>query len=159
MKCRVWGALAAGAMLLFPFALLRGQTGKEITREKILATGQEWQERHSGYEPPADMIEALKTKFGAGMKIDVYLGLWCPDSRHNVPLFIKVLDLTGSGVPVRYVDLPRKADKDIKYFVEDLKVERVPTFILYRDGEEIGRIIEKPTTGMIEDIMEIVFRE
>jgi len=34
----------------------------------------------------------------------------------------------------------------------------VPTFIFYRGGGEIGRIVENPKAGMIEDFMEIVFR-
>jgi len=40
-----------------------------------------------------------------------------------------------------------------------LKVERVPTFIFFRDGREIGRIVENPKTGMVEDFMEILFGE
>jgi hypothetical protein len=51
----------------------------------------------------------------------------------------------------------RKPSKKVKYFVEELKVERVPTFIFYRDGKEIGRIIENPKTSLIEDFLEIVF--
>jgi len=158
MKRSLFLAVVAGAAFLLPLAPLRGQTAEEITREKILANGQEWQEKHDKYEPPADMVDALKTKFGADMKIDVYLGLWCPDSRNNVPPFIKILDLVGTNVPVRYVGVPRKASKDVKYYVEDMKIEKVPTFIFYREGKEIGRIVENPKTTLIEDIMEIVFR-
>ncbi len=131
---------------------------EEVTKDKILSTGREWMEKYEHYEPPADMVEALKTKLGSGVKIDVYLGLWCPDSRNNVPLFLKIMDRVAAAVPVRYFDVPRKASKDIRYFVDDLKIERVPTFVFYRDGTEIGRIVENPKTGMIEDIMEIMFQ-
>jgi len=41
--------------------------------------------------------------------------------------------------------------------VEELKVERVPTFIFYRAGTEIGRIVENPTRGILEDFLAIVF--
>jgi hypothetical protein len=92
------------------------------------------------------------------MKIDVYLGIWCPDSRNNVPPFIKILDLVGTGVPIRYFDVPRKASRDVKYYVEEMNVERVPSFIFFRDGKEVGRIIENPKMGMIEDMMEILFK-
>lgn len=53
----------------------------------------------------------------------------------------------------------RESDKSINYFVEELKVERVPTFIFYRDGKEAGRIIENPKAGMLEGCMDIAFRE
>jgi hypothetical protein len=158
MKRILFWAVAAGAALLFPLVSAGGQTAEEITKEKILATGQEWQEKHDKYEPEADIVDALKTKLGSNLKIDVYLGLWCPDSRNNVPPFIKILDRLGTGVPVRYFNVPRKASKDIKYYVEELKVERVPTFIFYRDAKEIGRIIENPKTGLIEEFMEIVLK-
>jgi hypothetical protein len=149
MKRILFWAAAAGVSA-------SGQTAEEISRGKILATGREWQEKHDKYEPEADIVDALKAKLGSNLRIDVYLGLWCPDSLNNVPPFIKILDCLGTAVPVRYFNLPRKTSKDIKYYVEELKVERVPTFIFYRDAKEIGRIIENPKTGLIEDFMEIV---
>jgi thioredoxin 1 len=104
-------------------------------------------------------LEALKSKLGTGVRIDVYLGLWCPDSLNNVPQFIRIVDRLGAGVTVRYFSLPKKADKSIRYFVENLKVDRVPTFLFYRGDKEIGRIVENPKIGMIEDFMDIVFME
>jgi hypothetical protein len=76
-----------------------------------------------------------------------------------VPPFIKIVDSLGTGVTVRYVALPKKADKTLKYFVEDLRVERVPTIIFYRSDKEIGRIVENPKACMLEDFMDIVFME
>ena len=151
-------AAATGAALLLPFVSVRDQSGEEITKENILATGQEWQEKHAHYEPEAEMINALKGKLGADAKIDIYLGLWCPDSLNNVPLFIKIMDRLEAGIPVHYFSLPRKAGSDMKYFVEELKVDRVPTFIFYKGDKEIGRIVENPKAGMLEDFMEIVFK-
>jgi hypothetical protein len=149
---------------LMAFALLlplhaRGRQGpEEMTKEKILAAGQAWQDKYDNFQPPADMVETLKTKFGPDLKIDVYLGLWCPDSRNNVPLFLKLLDRLETSVPVKYYNVPRKASRDVKYYVEEFKVEKVPSFIFYRDGKEIGRIIENPKTGVVEDTFDILFK-
>jgi len=147
-----------GAALLFPLAATGGAQAEEISKEKILATGAQWQDKYDKFDPPAEMIDALKTRLGSGMKIDVYLGTWCPDSRNNVPLFLKILDRAGVTVPVRYFNVPRKSPRDAKYYVEAMQVERVPSFIFYRDGKEIGRIIENPKTGMVEDMMDIVLK-
>jgi uncharacterized protein (DUF1015 family) len=38
----------------------------------------------------------------------------------------------------------------------ELEIEKVPTFIVYRNGEEIGRIIETPIKSMEEDLYEIL---
>jgi hypothetical protein len=151
-------ALTMGIVLLIPLASAGRQGPEELTRDKIFATGQEWQDKFDKFDPKADMVDALKAKFGAGMKIDVYLGLWCPDSRNNVPLFLKLLDRLGTNVPVRYFGVPRKASRDVKYYVEEFNVEKVPTFIFYRDGKEIGRIVENPKAGLVEDILDIVYK-
>jgi hypothetical protein len=150
--------VAASVILALPLWASRGGE-EELTRDKILATGQEWQQKYDEYRPPDDMVDALKARLGADVKIDVYLGIWCPDSRNNVPPFIKTVDLAAGQATVRYIGVPRKASKDIKYFVDEAQVERVPTFIVYRAGKEIGRIVENPKTGIIEDLMEIVFKE
>ena len=151
-------AAAMAAALLVPLSATCRSQSEEISREKILATGSQWQDTYDKYEPPAEMIDALKTRLGSGMKIDVYLGTWCPDSRNNVPLFLKILDRAAVTVPVRYFNVPRKSPRDTKYYVEAMQVERVPSFIFYRDGKEIGRIIENPKASMVEDMMDIVFQ-
>jgi hypothetical protein len=151
-------ALFSGLTILAPLGLFGQCLAEAISREQILATGPEWQENHDGYEPPADMIEALKTRLGSDIRIDVYLGLWCADSKKSVPPLIKILDRVEPAASVRYFIFPKKETKEVKFFMEELKVDRVPTIILYRTGKEIGRIVESPQTGMIEDIMEIIFR-
>ncbi len=158
MRDNLIPGLSVAALLLFLNVTIYGQTMEQITKDKILAKDKEWQEKYDKYAPAADMISALKSKLGDDLKITVYLGLWCPDSRNNVPPFLKIMDLLGTGAAVQYFDVPRKASRDVKYYVEDLKVERVPTFIFYREGKEIGRIVERPKTGMIEDFMEIMFK-
>jgi Thioredoxin len=150
--------VAASVFLVLPVWSFRGEE-EELTKDKILATGHEWQQKYDEYQPPVDMVDALKTRLGADVRIDVYLGIWCPDSRNNVPPFIKTLDLAAGQAAVRYIGVPKKASKDLKYFVEEFQIERVPTFIVYRAGKEIGRIVENPKTGIIEDLMEIVFKE
>jgi len=150
--------VAAGVALLLPLVPAVAQTTEDLSKEKILASNQQWQEKYDAYEPAAELLEALKTGFGAGMKVDVYLGLWCPDSRNHVPPFIKILDRLGVSVPVRYVGVPRKASRDVKFYVEEMNVEKVPTFIFYREGKEIGRIIENPKATLLEDIVDIVLK-
>ncbi len=159
MNTALLAASIAGATFLLP--LVFGGEGplEEISRKKILEAGPEWRENYDKYEPAADMVDALKSKMGPDIRIDVYLGLWCKDSKNNVPPFLKIIDQIGTAAQVRYFNLPKKEDKEKKYFVEDLKIDRVPTFIAYRGGKEIGRIVENPQSGMIEDLMEIFFRE
>jgi len=52
------------------------------------------------------------------------------------------------------VDRIKKAgDCDINY----LKVELVPTIILYKEDLEVGRIVESPRMSLEEDMVDIIF--
>ena len=142
--------------LLFPLICIAEVAIKEIGRDQVLSASPEWQKNYDRFQPEARLIEALRTKIGDGLKIDIYLGLWCPDSRNHVPPFLKILDGIGISVPVRYFSVQRKAGKEVRYFVDKVRVERVPTFIFYRGDEEIGRIVENPKVGLCEDMMAIL---
>jgi hypothetical protein len=131
---------------------------EKIDKNKILATGQEWKDNYMNYRVDDSLLETLKAKIGDDLKIDVYLGTWCSDSLNNVPKFIKIIEAAAAeNLPVNYYNVERKPSKEVKYYVEELKVERVPTFIFYRDGKEIGRIIENPKNSLVEDFLEIIF--
>jgi len=131
---------------------------ESIDKDRILAAGEEWKKNYTDFEVDSAILDTLKTKTGENLRIDIYLAIWCGDSRSNVPKFIKILDaLEAQGLTVNYFTVERKPSSDVKYFVEELKVERVPTFIFYRGGKEIGRIIENPQKSLIEDFLDIVF--
>jgi hypothetical protein len=144
------------SLVIFLSLLLTGQ--EKIEKNKILATGQEWKDNYMRYRVDESFLDTLKAKIGNDLKIDVYLGTWCSDSLNNVPKFIKIIEaVDAENLPVNYYNVKRKPNKEVKFYVEDLKVERVPTFIFYRNGKEIGRIVENPKNSLIEDFLEIIF--
>jgi hypothetical protein len=149
-----WISVPAVTFVLSFLPALFGQSTEEVTKEKMLGTPQ-WQEKYDQYAPAQEMLEVIKPRL-AGLSVDVVLGLWCPDSRNHVPPFLKIMNSIGTSVPVRYFSAPRKANGEVKYYHEEWKVERVPTFIFYRDGKEIGRIVENPKSGMLEDMMDLI---
>jgi hypothetical protein len=144
------------AFLLLPVVCVAQVPVEQITRDRILSAGPEWQRNYDSFQPKPELIEALKSRIQNGLKIDIYLGLWCPDSRNHVPPFIKILDQIGTPVPVRYFGVGRKSGKDIRYYADKARVERVPTFIFFRGDREIGRIVENPNTGLCQDMLAIL---
>jgi hypothetical protein len=142
--------------LIFPLMAAAEVPIKQIARERILSESPEWQARYDEFKPDQDLIKRVKAKIGSDLKVDVYLGLWCPDSRNNVPAFLKALDELGVPVKARYFSAYRKPSQTIKYYVDNLQVERIPTFIFYKGDNEIGRIIENPKAGLLEDMLAIV---
>jgi thiol-disulfide isomerase/thioredoxin len=84
------------------------------------------------------------------------MGTWCSDSRREVPRMLKVLDIIGfpkENLSIINVDRNKKGIADE---ADDLNIELVPTFILYEDEKEIGRIIETPEETLEKDLVRIV---
>ena len=130
---------------------------EKIDRDQILSHGEDWQKNYDDYEIDEVVIKEIKSALGEDLKIDVYLGLWCSDSVNNVPKFIKIIDAVGpEKLNINYFTVERSDKQGTPYFVPELKVERVPTFIFYRHGEEIGRIIENPEKSMIQDFLALL---
>lgn len=142
------------ALMLGLAAMAWGQ--RRVDREEILRDP-EWRNVHEAYAPDPDLVASLKS-LAPEMRIDVYLGLWCGDSREHVPVFLKIMDaLASPGLQVTYYAVERKASPEQKYYAEEMGVERVPTFIVFGpDGKERGRIVETPKISILEDLINLL---
>lgn len=92
------------------------------------------------------------------LKIKIVMGTWCPDSRREVPKFMRILDIwrfPSSQVNIIGVDKAKKASVSD---YESLDIQRVPTFIIYKNNIEAGRIIENPVTSLEQDMVNILSR-
>ena len=119
-----------------------------------------WYDKYyQNHQPNPTVISKGKSKMN-GIELLAFLGTWCGDSRKNVPKFYKVMDEMGfdeknlklvslSNAKGAYKQSPSKEEKD-------LNIHRVPTFIFYKNGKEIGRIVEYPVTSFEVDIAQIV---
>jgi len=148
-----WVIILAAALAIPLF----GAEPNKVERNDLLKD-EAWLREYDQYVPDGVLLESLKNKISGTLKIVVYFGFWCSDSGNNVPKVLKILDnLPAPGLKADFFSLERKANKDQKYYVEGMKIERIPTIIFFRDGREIGRIVESPKIEMLEDILTIVF--
>jgi hypothetical protein len=130
---------------------------KAVNKADILLVAPEWKQIYDAYTPDATLIESLKSK-ASELKASVYFGYWCDDSKKNVPVFLKILDtLNMPEFKVDFYEVDKKATAGQKYFVEDMLIEKVPTFIFYVNDFEMGRIVENPLNTILQDIMLMVF--
>lgn len=90
------------------------------------------------------------------ISIKVVLGTWCPDSRREFPRFMKVL--TQLEFPLERLTIigVNRSKISPEAGVNEGFVDFVPTFIVYKDGVEIGRIIESPVKSLELDFYSIV---
>ena len=91
-----------------------------------------------------------------GLSIKIVLGTWCPDSRKQVPRFMKIAD--AWSFPEKMITFIGVDDAKMSPVGEydQLGIERVPTFIFYKNNIEAGRIIENPLTSLEQDIVNIL---
>jgi thiol-disulfide isomerase/thioredoxin len=116
----------------------------------------EWFElEYNYYKPDKATISQLKNKI-TGIKILIFLGTWCPDSRIDVPRFIKILDeidFEKNNLKIIAVDRKKKDPYNLSI---NYNIEYVPTFIFFKENVELGRIVESPKTSLEADMIEIL---
>ncbi len=111
--------------------------------------------QYETYTPKEKTIEKLKRKIN-NYSIKIVFGTWCSDSKLQVPRFYKIIDLTDfnkSRLETIGVDRNKNA---LVVNIADLNIELVPTFIVYKHGKEVGRIVESPYDSLEDDLLEII---
>ncbi|MBT8184708.1 MAG: thioredoxin family protein [Eudoraea sp.] len=92
--------------------------------------------------------------------IKVFLGTWCGDSKREVPRFNKVLEAInfpkGQLTTIAVDYLKPNYKKSPGGEEKGMNIVKVPTFIFYKNGEEVNRIIEFPVVSIEKDIAAIV---
>jgi len=107
------------------------------------------------YIPDNQVVNRLRPAL-KGIKIKAVMGTWCGDSRREIPHFYKLLDATGfdyNNLEMITVDRSKSTPNNEQ---EGLSIERVPTFIFYKDGKEINRFVEYPRETLEKDFLKIL---
>jgi len=108
-----------------------------------------------GYQPNTDAIKKLAS-LTKDVEIIVFLGSWCPDSRREVPRFLRIIERTGNPhIKFRLLGLDR-SKRDSAGLAEKYRIEFVPTFVVLYENGELGRITESPIVSIEQDLVEIL---
>ncbi len=111
--------------------------------------------KYESYTLDEDTRKALK-KGLKKVEIKAFMGTWCGDSKRETPKFYKLLDEVGFNEDNLTLVTVDRSKKEPSNLVSGNNIIRVPTFIFYRDGEEIGRYVERPRESLEADILKIV---
>lgn len=112
------------------------------------------------YQPNAVVVDQLKKLKPEKTTIKIVFGSWCGDSKRELPRMLKTLHAAGFsdkniqliGVysdSEKYKQAPNREEKE-------LNVYRVPTFIVYQNNKEVGRINEYPVESLERDLQKIL---
>ena len=114
-----------------------------------------WFNENYDYNYDKSTVKEIKRNI-KNVKIVIIMGTWCSDSKLQVPEFLKILDdinFNYKNLKLIGVDREKLAGEvDISVY----EIEKVPTFIFYKNNKEIGRIIESPTQTLEKDFLIIL---
>lgn len=103
-----------------------------------------------------DSLSNLIKKNINSIKIKTFMGTWCEDSQRETPNFIKILKHSGFNFNNHELITVNREKKTPQGLEKNLNITNVPTFIFYKDGKEINRIVEYPIESLEEDIIKIL---
>jgi thiol-disulfide isomerase/thioredoxin len=145
---------------LFALTLLpRFASGEDLvgptSREAILEHSPDWQGFVASYQPKPEALDKLRG-LGREVRVEVFFGSWCSDSMAHLPAFFKVLDLADTPlIRADYFWVPEAKEKRAEYY-QGRDIVKLPTFIVFVDGREAGRIVETPQRSVEEDLVRIL---
>ena len=127
-----------------------------MSREEVESAMPEWVSSTVTAEPDMGAAMAL-AELATRAQVTVFFGSWCSDSRRELSRLWKTLDLVGGevGFPIFYVGVDRSKSEPSEA-VGDREILYVPTFIVERDGLELGQIIEESPNGIETDLLTLL---
>lgn len=112
--------------------------------------------QYDSYKPDDEAVNKLLSVPAGGITIKVVVGTWCPDSRKQTPRFMKLIDMWKYPVSeITFIGVDDAKLSPVGEY-EQLDIQRVPTFIFYKNNIEAGRIIENPVTSLEQDMVNIL---
>lgn len=110
---------------------------------------------YQAYKTDSAKIDALKA-LTEPTEVVVIIGTWCPDCHRETPRFMRIIEQANNpNIKVSYIGVDR-AKQDPEGLSANYEFTRIPTFIVMQKGEEIGRIIERPTVSLEADLVGIL---
>ena len=106
-----------------------------------------------------DLDTTAVSKIGSLLKnvtVKGFVGTWCIDSQEQMPAFYKIMDETDfnyKNLELITVDRSKKTPDNLQ---QGYNIFRVPTFIFFKNGIEIGRFVEFPRETIESDILKIL---
>jgi thiol-disulfide isomerase/thioredoxin len=112
-------------------------------------------EEYQSYKPEQAVLEQLK-KAPTYYEIVIVLASWCHDSKIQVPRFLKVLDAINYPDEKLMMIAVNSNKQAYSLDVSVYDITRVPTFIVFKNSEEVGRITETPNQSLEADLLNIL---
>lgn len=129
----------------------------EVVLEQILMQKPEYRKAADAYTPDPQAVGFLSS-VSDSVELIAFFGSWCSVCNEEIPKLIRTVESARNGrITVRYFAV----SEDLKEPREALKkhsVSATPSLLVYRNGVELGRIVEHPQKTIEADIAAILKR-
>lgn len=109
---------------------------------------------HDTYTPFKKTITQLQPYF-EDVELVIFMGTWCSDSQQQVPAFFRILDASEFKGKVTLIAVDRDKKTPSGSAAQN-GITNVPTFIFYKNGKELNRIVESPIEFLEDDMLAIL---
>ena len=114
-----------------------------------------WTSEYNNYQPDFETLDSLEGKLKE-VTIKIVFRSTCSDSREQLPRLFKILNELNYDVNSITIIGVNREKQGLSNEAEGLEIEFVPTIILYKNGNEIGRIVETPVESLEKDLLKIL---
>jgi len=154
---KIFPFLVILSLFLFLYSIGEKELTGPLSKEVILEYIPEWQEVVASYTPNSGIIKKIKS-INKEIQVEIFLGTWCPDCKKHVSAYFKIMEMADNPfISTSYVGIPREREAR-QEFTQGKNIVRIPTFIIYFQNTEVGRIIETPNKSVEEDLINIIER-
>lgn len=136
--------------------ILTGEFEQSTLKEKYYST---WYEpEYNDYVVEEEKLKEIKKDIKK-YKIEAFVGTWCSDSQRELPRLFKILEAMKFPIDSRMNVYGVNRNKKSFYGEEMGKdITHVPTIIFYLKGKEVGRIVESPVSGYLEEDIAMIIK-
>lgn len=106
-----------------------------------------WFKKNYALGKPDDSAVSVFKAHNSDIKMIIFGGTWCEDTQNILPQFFKMTDAAGyadSNITLIGVD---RSKTTIDNLASAFHITNVPTFIIMKDGKEVGRVTEYGKSG------------
>lgn len=111
---------------------------------------------YKNYQPDGIVVNKIKKNLN-DVSVLCFMGTWCGDSKRETPRFYKIMESANFDFDKNFKLIAlNRLKRTPDNLQEGYDIIRIPTFIFYKRGKELGRFVEYPRQTMEKDILAIL---
>lgn len=117
-----------------------------------------YQSNYSSYAVDPTTVQDI-TMLSTDIQYILVVGTWCGDSKREVPHLFKIFDaakISDHQLLMMGVDRSKKSEDG---FTDKYNIQRVPTLVILKGDQELGRIVENPRESLEKDLVRILQKQ